>query len=85
MRFVSKQLRVDEPAVEADDDDDISEPDEDTLAGQLAAMKGEKVKRKGSDGEDGSSSEEDSDDDSSSDEDGPKGKNDDDSSDSDSD
>lgn len=30
---------------ERDEEDDISDPDEDTLAGQMAAMRGEKVKR----------------------------------------
>ena len=31
-------------ASDNDDEDDISEPDEDTLAGQMAMMRGEKVK-----------------------------------------
>ncbi|WVW80319.1 hypothetical protein I302_102298 [Kwoniella bestiolae CBS 10118] len=52
------------------DDDDISEPDEDTLAGQMAMMRGEKVKPSGvhDQGDDDSEEEEDS----SSDEEGPK-------------
>jgi translocation protein SEC63 len=32
-------------------DDDISEPDEDTIAGQMAAMRGQPVKRIDGDGE----------------------------------
>lgn len=42
------RLTVEDPSVldtEEDFDDDISEADEDTLAGQLAMMRGEKVKR----------------------------------------
>lgn len=45
------QLQVEDPSVldirrrgEDDEEDDISEPDEDTLAGQMALMRGEKVK-----------------------------------------
>ncbi len=34
------------------EEDDISDPDEDTLAGQMAAMRGEKVKRSPYHGED---------------------------------
>ncbi|CDZ98614.1 Molecular chaperone (DnaJ superfamily) [Phaffia rhodozyma] len=77
-------LIVDEPVAEAEsEDDDISDPEEDSLAGQLAQMKGQRVKSSKLAGEDDDSSEEDS----SSDEDGPRGKkgNDDSSSDSDSD
>lgn len=39
-------LKVEEPPSESDSDagDDISEPDEDTLAGQMAMMRGENVK-----------------------------------------
>lgn len=39
-------LKVEEPPSESesDADDDISEPDEDTLAGQMAMMRGENVK-----------------------------------------
>jgi len=41
------QLKVEEPAHDADEDqeDEISDPDEDTLAGQMAAMRGGAVKR----------------------------------------
>lgn len=66
----SMQLRVEPPeALENDGnanaEDDISEPDEDTLAGQMAAMRGQPTKKKqdGSDSDDTSgteSSEEDS-------------------------
>ena len=38
-------LRVEEPAAIEEVEDDISEPDEDSLAGQMAIMKGGKVKR----------------------------------------
>jgi len=56
------QLKIDDvSALNADErqseDDDISEPDEDTLAGQMAAMRGGKVKRR-DDGEEGESEEE---------------------------
>lgn len=39
-------LKVEEPPSETESDagDDISEPDEDTLAGQMAMMRGENVK-----------------------------------------
>lgn len=61
-----------EPMPEADDsDDDISEPEEDSLAGQMALMRGGKVKPSavhGDDDESGSEYETDS----SSDEDGPR-------------
>jgi translocation protein SEC63 len=46
-----------------DDEDDISDPEEDTLAGQMAALKGQKVKRSAADGDDDSSDEEDEGDD----------------------
>lgn len=49
-----------------DSDDDISDPEEDTLAGQLASMRGQKVKRV-------PEGEEDDEDEESSDEDGPVG------------
>ncbi|ORY81478.1 Sec63 Brl domain-domain-containing protein [Protomyces lactucae-debilis] len=53
------ELTVVDEAAEADaGDDDISEPDEDTLAGQMAVMKGEAVKRSAVDLEYASSSEE---------------------------
>lgn len=74
------QLKVEEPTDDAgaDSDDDISEPEEDTLAGQMAMMRGGKVKPSAVHG-----SREDDDDDesgsedeyeSSSDEEGPKGR-----------
>lgn len=48
---------------EGDFEDDISEPDEDTLAGQMAAMRGEKVKaakpRRGDDDDDESATDDD--------------------------
>ena len=37
---------------QSDDDDDISEPDEDTLAGQMAMMRGGKVRPSGVHGND---------------------------------
>jgi translocation protein SEC63 len=52
------ELTVVDEAPEADAEDDISEPDEDTLAGQMAAMKGQAVKRSAVDREYESSSEE---------------------------
>jgi len=58
----------------SDVEDDISEPDEDTIAGQMAMMKGQPVRRSGQgdddddeSGEEGESGEEDSDSDSDSD------------------
>ncbi|KAG8993435.1 secretory subunit [Tulasnella sp. 427] len=41
---------------EQDQEDEISEPDEDTLAGQMAAMRGEKVKKSPYHGDDDESS-----------------------------
>jgi translocation protein SEC63 len=41
------QLRVDAAAPESDSDDDISEPEEDSIAGQMALMRGGKVKPSG--------------------------------------
>ncbi|WWD05556.1 hypothetical protein V865_003636 [Kwoniella europaea PYCC6329] len=58
-------------SLEEDFDDDISEPDEDTLAGQMAMMRGEKVKPSGVHHQD-DDSEEEEEEDSSSDEEGPK-------------
>lgn len=53
---MSVLLKVEDPSKleEEDWEDDISEPDEDTLAGQMAAMRGEKVKsaRQASDDDD---------------------------------
>lgn len=42
-------MKVDAPQEEAESDveDDISEPDEDTIAGQMAMMKGQPVRRTG--------------------------------------
>ncbi|BEJ18115.1 hypothetical protein CspHIS471_0703920 [Cutaneotrichosporon sp. HIS471] len=40
----SVMLKVEPAPPESDDDDDISEPEEDSLAGQMAMMRGEKVK-----------------------------------------
>jgi translocation protein SEC63 len=45
-------LKVDAAASEDDSDDDISEPEEDSLAGQMAIMRGEKVKPSPVHGED---------------------------------
>lgn len=59
------KLRVDPPnANEVTVEDEISDPDEDTIAGQMAAMRGQPVKR--IDGESDGSDEDDSDDDSTS-------------------
>ena len=59
-----------------DDADDISEPDEDTLAGQMAMMRGGKVRPSGVHGDDDEEEEDDgesgSEDESSSDEEGPR-------------
>lgn len=64
-------LRVQEPPEVSDDsDDDISEPEEDTLAGQMAMMRGEKVKPSAVHGYD-DESEYETDTDTSSDEEGP--------------
>ena len=40
-------MKVEEPAADdqGSDDDEISDPDEDTLAGQMAAMRGGSVKK----------------------------------------
>ncbi|KAL9938775.1 hypothetical protein V8E36_002494 [Tilletia maclaganii] len=48
------KLKVDDPSALDEDvqDDDISDPDEDTLAGQMAAMRGERVKRRDDDDDD---------------------------------
>lgn len=42
-----RQLKIEEPSADADDlnEDDISDPEEDSLAGQMAAMRGGSVKR----------------------------------------
>lgn len=66
---------MEDPPADADydSDDDISEPDEDTLAGQMAMMRGGKVKPSavhGDDDDDESGSEDEYE--SSSDEEGPK-------------
>jgi translocation protein SEC63 len=77
--MLTLQLKVEDPPADAeyDSDDDISEPDEDTLAGQMAMMRGGKVKPSAvhdrgdeSDEESGSEDEYES----SSDEEGPKGR-----------
>ncbi|OCF32886.1 translocation protein SEC63 [Kwoniella heveanensis BCC8398] len=72
-------LKVEELSAEtlSDDDDDISEPDEDTLAGQMAMMRGGKVKPSGVHGGDDEEDDESDTDgegayESSSDEEGPK-------------
>ncbi|GAA6014793.1 hypothetical protein JCM10207_002182 [Rhodosporidiobolus poonsookiae] len=62
------RMKVEPPTAEADSEDDISEPDEDTIAGQMALMKGQPVRRHGegdSDDEDEDESETDSESDSS--------------------
>jgi translocation protein SEC63 len=45
---LSVQLKVENPPVaeESPTEDEISEPDEDSLAGQMAAMKGRPVKKR---------------------------------------
>lgn len=52
---MSVKLKIEDPSAleESDVEDDISEPDEDTLAGQMAMMRGDKVKaaRSGDDDE----------------------------------
>ncbi|GAA5927180.1 uncharacterized protein JCM15063_005829, partial [Sporobolomyces koalae] len=67
-------MKVDTPEAEAESDieDDISEPDEDTIAGQMAMMKGQPVRRSqvhddDEDGEGDSDEEEDDEEDSDSD------------------
>jgi translocation protein SEC63 len=44
--LMPSQLKVEEAPIESDDEweDDISEPEEDSLAGQMAMMRGSKVK-----------------------------------------
>lgn len=65
-------LRVqDPPEVSDDSDDDISEPEEDSLAGQMAMMRGEMVKPSAVHGYDDDESEYETDTDTSSDEEGP--------------
>lgn len=57
-------MKVEEPIVDDQgSDDDISDPDEDTLAGQMAAMRGGSVKKIGSreDSDDESSTDDDKD------------------------
>jgi translocation protein SEC63 len=73
-------LTVQDVQDDEDDEEDISDPEEDTLAGQMAMMRGGKVKPSpvhgggdGGDGEDEESGSE-SEYESSSDEDGPRGK-----------
>ncbi|ORX34164.1 Sec63 Brl domain-domain-containing protein [Kockovaella imperatae] len=77
-------LKVEEPPLdnELSDDEDISDPEEDTLAGQMAMMRGAKVKASpvhgqangDADEEEGSDSEYEYEYESSSDEEGPKGR-----------
>lgn len=58
--MLTSQLRVDPPnANEVTVEDEISDPDEDTIAGQMAAMRGQPVKR--IDGESDGSDDDDSD------------------------
>jgi translocation protein SEC63 len=54
-------LKVEEPTVDdhGSDEDDISDPDEDTLAGQMAAMRGGSVKKNRSEESDESSTDDD--------------------------
>ncbi|GAA5882212.1 hypothetical protein JCM16303_002283 [Sporobolomyces ruberrimus] len=65
------RMKVDAPREEAESDveDDISEPDEDTIAGQMAMMKGQPVRRSGQGDDDDESGEEDGSDEEDSDED----------------
>ena len=44
MANVSFKLRVEDASDEQDEEDDISDPEEDSLAGQMAVMRGGKVK-----------------------------------------
>lgn len=78
LQILMFQLKVEEPTddIGGDSDDDISEPDEDTLAGQMAMMRGGKVKPSGVHGDPDDDDESGSEDEyeSSSDEEGPKGK-----------
>jgi len=54
------QLRVEEPTGEDEpSEDEISEPDEDSLAGQMAAMRGGAVKKKDDDDSDESGTDDD--------------------------
>ena len=48
------QLKIEDPPAvnDQESDDEISEPDEDSLAGQMAAMRGGKVKKRQDDEED---------------------------------
>jgi translocation protein SEC63 len=64
-------MKVDTPQEETESDieDDISEPDEDTIAGQMAMMKGQPVRRSGAGGDDEEDDEEEDDDEEDSDED----------------
>jgi translocation protein SEC63 len=74
MLTVLPQLKLDDPATltaeERGAEDEISEPEEDSLAGQMAAMRGHAVKKSGadeeSDEESGTDDDEESDSDSSS-------------------
>ncbi|EPQ25637.1 uncharacterized protein PFL1_06774 [Pseudozyma flocculosa PF-1] len=61
----SVKLKVDDPAAleEQDIEDEISDPEEDSLAGQMAAMRGQKVKPMRSQSDDESDSDDDSDED----------------------
>jgi translocation protein SEC63 len=62
------KLRIEEPPVqEHQSEDDISDPEEDSLAGQMAMLKGAKVKKKAEEEDDESSTDDDVDEDSSSD------------------
>jgi len=78
LSYADFQLRVEEQPADAeyDSDDDISEPEEDSLAGQMAMMRGGKVKPSGVHRQDDDDDESGSEDEyeSSSDEDKPKGR-----------
>jgi translocation protein SEC63 len=45
------QLKIEEPSTEGDHEDVISDPEEDSLAGQMAALRGGPVKERRGDGE----------------------------------
>lgn len=58
-------LKIDDPSVlntdDANDEDDISDPEEDSLAGQMALMRGGSVKKRGEESDDESSTDDDED------------------------
>lgn len=69
LTLAAVQMRVEAPqnGHAEDDEDDISDPEEDTIAGQMALMKGQPVKRISQDGSDDEDDSDDDEDDSDSD------------------